>query len=111
MVLRSMLAAGLVAAMVAEAAAAGSVAPGVISSPGSAAAVEIQFRDRYVVERRGPIGPRQAARIARDHGIRDVERVIRRGRTYRVVGVDRVGRIVRMDISRRTGAILAVRRR
>ncbi|WP_245413579.1 PepSY domain-containing protein [Mangrovicella endophytica] len=52
---------------------------------------------------------RDAVRIARGEGVREVDDVVRTRNTYRVLGADRRGRDIRVDIDRYTGRVLAVR--
>jgi hypothetical protein len=61
--------------------------------------------------RRGPrwrVSEREAVRIARRYGILDVDRVVRTEREWRVSGVDRRGRFIRVVIDARTGDITRV---
>ncbi|WP_181705558.1 PepSY domain-containing protein [Chthonobacter rhizosphaerae] len=53
---------------------------------------------------------REAARIARGAGIDEVDEIQTRRNSYRVVGIDRRGRDIEVDVSRRTGEILDVNR-
>jgi len=55
------------------------------------------------------IGERDAVRIARGEGVREVDEVRRTSRSYRVVGVDRSGDDIQVDIDRRSGDVLSVR--
>lgn len=63
--------------------------------------------DRY--ERRRELSEREAVRIARSEGLREVDDVLRTRRTFRVIGADRRGRDIRVEIDRRTGEVLSVR--
>ncbi|WP_181705737.1 PepSY domain-containing protein [Chthonobacter rhizosphaerae] len=65
-------------------------------------------RDRY--ERRREISSRQAARIAREAGMREIDEIRGRRNSYRVIGVDRRGRDLAVDVDRWSGEILRVRR-
>ncbi|WP_075217821.1 PepSY domain-containing protein [Mongoliimonas terrestris] len=56
------------------------------------------------------ISTREAARIARGAGIRDVDQIERRRNAYRVFGVDRRGRDLTVDVDRFNGEIIRVRR-
>ncbi|MFD2238359.1 PepSY domain-containing protein [Aureimonas populi] len=63
-------------------------------------------------QRGGPsreIGERDAVRIARAEGVREVDTVSRNRSSYRVLGVDRRGDDIQVDVDRRTGEVLAVR--
>lgn len=61
------------------------------------------------VERRShEIGERQAVRIARAEGVRDVDDVRRTRSRYIVDGIDRRGDEIRVAIDRRTGDVLSV---
>jgi len=55
------------------------------------------------------INERDAVRIARGEGVREVDDVRRTSRSYRVVGVDRSGDDIQVDIDRRSGDVLSVR--
>ncbi len=63
--------------------------------------------------RRGPpppaISERQAARIARSEGMREVDDVFRQRRTIRVEGADRRGDDMTVIIDARTGDVIDVR--
>lgn len=60
-------------------------------------------------DRRRGISEREAVRIARGEGVRDVDNV-REGRgSYRVYGTDRRGRDIRVEVDRRSGNVLSVR--
>ncbi len=61
-------------------------------------------------DRRGrEIGERDAIRIARAEGVREVDDVRRTSRSYRVIGVDRRGDDIQVDIDRRSGDVIGVR--
>ncbi|WP_061930384.1 hypothetical protein [Aureimonas sp. AU22] len=61
-------------------------------------------------DRRGrEIGERDAVRIARAEGVREVDDVRRTSRSYRVIGTDRRGDDIQVDIDRRSGDVLGVR--
>ncbi|WP_279482084.1 PepSY domain-containing protein [Aureimonas sp. SK2] len=61
-------------------------------------------------DRRGrEIGERDAVRIARAEGVREVDDVRRTSRSYRVIGVDRRGDDIQVDIDRRSGDVIGVR--
>jgi hypothetical protein len=77
--------------------------------------VRIMEQDR---DRRGPprdrrdrrdVSEREAVRIARGEGVREVDDVRSSRRTFSVIGVDRRGRDIRVDIDRRSGEVLSVR--
>lgn len=55
------------------------------------------------------INERDAVRIARGEGVREVDDVRRTNRSFRVVGVDRSGDDIQVDIDRRSGDVLSVR--
>jgi hypothetical protein len=55
------------------------------------------------------IGERDAVSIARSEGMREIDTVSRRSNSYRVVGVDRRGDDLQVDIDRRTGEVISVR--
>lgn len=57
------------------------------------------------------ISRRDAVRIARSEGLVDVEEVFRDGARYRVEGVDRRGRDMRVVIDARSGDVIRVVRR
>ncbi len=67
-----------------------------------------RFRDEPPPRRR-EITEREAVRIARSQGIREVDDVYSRGRTIRVEGGDRRGRDLTVIIDRRSGDIVDVR--
>ncbi|WP_062111066.1 hypothetical protein [Aureimonas sp. AU40] len=61
-------------------------------------------------DRRGrEIGERDAVRIARSQGVREVDDVTRMRNSFRVMGTDRQGDDIQVDVDRRTGEVLAVR--
>ncbi len=62
-------------------------------------------RDRRSAE----IGERDAVRIARGEGVREVDEVRRTRGAYRVVGLDSRGDDIQVDIDRRSGDVLSVR--
>ncbi len=64
-------------------------------------------RDRYEV--RDGISEREAVRIARRQGMRDVGAVTKTRSSYRVAGTDRRGHRLRVDIDRDSGAVIRVR--
>ncbi|BDA86347.1 hypothetical protein Sa4125_38890 [Aureimonas sp. SA4125] len=64
--------------------------------------------DRRRPDRR-EISEREAVRIARGEGVREVDSVRRTSRAYRILGVDRRGRDIRVDVDRRDGDVLSVR--
>ncbi|WP_152047217.1 PepSY domain-containing protein [Aureimonas psammosilenae] len=70
-------------------------------------------RDRDVrrddVRRDQGISQREAIRIARSEGVRDVDNVTERRRSFRVDGADRRGRDITVDIDRITGDVISVR--
>ncbi len=55
------------------------------------------------------IGERDAVRIARAEGVREVDDVTRMRNSYRVMGTDRRGDDIQVDIDRRSGEVLSVR--
>ena len=59
--------------------------------------------------RRREITEREAIRIARGQGLRELDDVDETRSTYRVVGEDRRGRDIRVTIDRRSGEVLSVR--
>nr|WP_082537285.1 hypothetical protein [Aureimonas sp. Leaf460] len=59
--------------------------------------------------RRGGVSEREAVRIARGEGLRELDDVRVMRNSYRVVGLDRRGDDIRVDIDRRSGAVLGVR--
>lgn len=63
-------------------------------------------RDRFVQE----ISPDEAASIARNVGMQEVDRVVRRQNSYRVTGIDRSGNDLQVTVDRETGDVLGVRR-
>jgi hypothetical protein len=54
------------------------------------------------------VGRREAVRIARSQGLRDVESVERRGRVWRVQGVDRNGDDMVVVVHAETGEVVRV---
>lgn len=58
---------------------------------------------------RGGIGEREAVQAARSEGMHEVDTVSRSERAYRVVGVDRRGDGLQVDVDRRNGRVLSVR--
>lgn len=58
---------------------------------------------------RDEITEREAIRIARGEGLRNVDDVNRTRRAYRVVGTDRSGDDIRVDVDRYTGDVISVR--
>jgi len=61
-------------------------------------------------DRRGrEIGERDAVRIARTEGVREVDDVTRMRNSFRVMGTDRRGDDIQVDVDRRTGEVLSVR--
>jgi hypothetical protein len=72
----------------------------------------VRLREPYQerVYRRAPeISEREAVRIARSEGLRDVDDVRRTRSRFVVEGIDRRGDDIRVDIDRRTGDVIAVR--
>ena len=61
--------------------------------------------DRVLAE----VSERQAIRIAKGEGLRDVDSVTKTRKSYRIAGVDRRGDDIRVDIDRRSGEVLSVR--
>lgn len=66
-------------------------------------------RDRDREDRHREITEREAIRIARSQGLRELDDVDRTRSTFRVVGEDRRGRDIRVTIDRRSGEVLSVR--
>lgn len=62
-------------------------------------------RNRRVAE----ISERQAVRIAKAEGVRDVDDVDLMRRAYRIEGTDRSGEDIRVDVDRFSGEVLSVR--
>ena len=93
--------------------AAPSFAQGIQIGPDGVRIVEPDRRDERRgdrrEERRREIGERDAVRIARTEGVREVDSVRRGERSYRVLGVDRRGDDIQVDIDRRSGEVLSVR--
>lgn len=56
------------------------------------------------------ISPDEAASIARDAGMEEVDRVVRRQNSYRVTGIDRRGNDLQVTVDRSTGEVLSLRR-
>jgi hypothetical protein len=67
-----------------------------------------QSRERVYRETSG-ISERQAVRIARSEGLRDVDDVRRTRSRFVIEGTDRRGDDIRVDVDRRTGDVIAVR--
>ena len=68
--------------------------------------------DRYDFDRdtrTDEISDRQAIRIARGEGLREVDAIRRGRRTIRVIGADRRGDDIEVDIDRRNGDVVQVR--
>lgn len=55
------------------------------------------------------VSERQAVRIAKGEGLRDVDSITKTRKSYRIAGVDRRGDDIRVDIDRRSGEVLDVR--
>ncbi|WP_161992747.1 PepSY domain-containing protein [Aureimonas leprariae] len=55
------------------------------------------------------ISQREAVRIARSEGLRDVDSVSERRRSFRVEGADRRGRDITVDVDKFSGNVLSVR--
>jgi hypothetical protein len=66
-------------------------------------------RDRDRRPDRREISEREAIRIARGEGLRDVDRVRRTDRAYRISGSDRRGRDIQVVVDRRRGDVISVR--
>lgn len=64
--------------------------------------------DDFIV--RDEIGPREAASIARDAGLAEVDEVVRNRNSYRVVGVDDRGRDMQITVDRASGEVIGRRR-
>lgn len=60
-------------------------------------------------EMRDGVSEREAVRIARRQGMRDVGAVTKTRNSYRVAGTDRRGHRIRVDIDRDSGAVIRVR--
>jgi hypothetical protein len=58
---------------------------------------------------RREISEREAIRIARGEGLRDVDTVRRTDRAYRISGADRRGRDIQVVVDRRFGEVISVR--
>ena len=58
---------------------------------------------------RESVSERDAIRIARRQGVRDVGSVTKTRSTYRVAGIDRRGHRIRVDIDRDSGSVIRVR--
>lgn len=58
---------------------------------------------------RREVSEREAVRIARSEGVRDIDDVRRTRSRIVVEGIDRRGDDIRVDIDRRTGEVVAVR--
>lgn len=108
---------GIVAAMT-LATAAPSFAQGIQIGPDGVRIIEQDRREERRDDRRDErrderrsrdIGERDAVRIARAEGVREVDTVRRGDRSYRVVGTDRRGDDIQVDIDRRNGDVLSVR--
>ncbi len=65
-------------------------------------------RDRDDDVRAG-ISQREAVRIARRQGLDDLDSVTERRRSFRVVGADRRGDDIRVDIDKTSGQVISVR--
>ena len=78
---------------------------------------DVRTRDRRDGDVRGgnndrisaEVSERQAIRIAKGEGLRDVDSVTKTRKSYRIAGVDRRGDDIRVDIDRRSGEVLNVR--
>jgi len=68
-------------------------------------------RDGRPADRRSAreIGERDAIRIARAEGVREVDDVTRTRNAFRVMGTDRRGDDIQVDVDRRSGDVIAVR--
>lgn len=94
-----------------------------VPAPALSQGIEIGPDGVRILEPRGPdrvegrrdrrdrreISERDAVRIARSEGVREVDEVVARRGTYRVLGADRRGRDIRVDIDRRSGEVISVR--
>jgi hypothetical protein len=58
---------------------------------------------------RDEVSEREAIRIARSEGLREVDDVDRTRRSFRITGADRRGRDILVEVDRRTGDVLRVR--
>ncbi|KAB0682064.1 PepSY domain-containing protein [Aureimonas leprariae] len=58
---------------------------------------------------RGEVSEREAVRIARGQGLRDVDNVRSTRGSYRVEGTDRRGRDIDVVVDRRSGDVLSVK--
>jgi hypothetical protein len=109
--LKTLLAAALVAGAVGGAALPAQ-AQGIMIGPDGVRVVnpnENEGRQRDRDMPRGEISEREAVRIARGEGLREVDDVSRTRSAYRVEGIDRRGDDIRVDVDRRDGSVIAVR--
>ncbi|MEE2951337.1 MAG: PepSY domain-containing protein [Pseudomonadota bacterium] len=68
----------------------------------------IDRRDERAIRADG-LSEREAVRIARSQGVREVDAITKTRRAYRIAGIDRRGDDIRVDIDRRSGEVLSVR--
>ncbi|WP_062228625.1 PepSY domain-containing protein [Aureimonas frigidaquae] len=109
--LKSMIAAGVIAGSV-LAAGIPAHAQGIMIGPDGVRVVAPEDQVERPARRgeaRGEISERDAVRIARAEGLREVEDVRRTRNSYRVEGYDRRGDDIRVDVDRRDGAVIDVR--
>lgn len=66
-------------------------------------------RERRPDRDRREISEREAIRIARGEGLREVDTVRRTDRAYRISGADRRGRDIQVVVDRRRGDVISVR--
>lgn len=59
-------------------------------------------------ERGGEVSRREAVRIARSQGLREIDSVSRRGRLWSVEGLDRRGRDITVEVNARNGRVVNV---
>ncbi|WP_244635589.1 PepSY domain-containing protein [Chthonobacter albigriseus] len=71
--------------------------------------VERRYDDRDVIVQE-EISPREAAAIAQDAGIDEVDQVVRRRNSYRVTGIDRGGQDLQVTVDRYSGEVIGRRR-
>lgn len=108
--LRKTLAAGLLAAAALAGAAPASAQNIQIGPDGIRLVPQEQGRGQEAQRApQGGIGERDAVRVARAEGLHEVETVGRSDRAYRVVGYDRRGDDIQVDVDRRNGQVISVR--
>jgi hypothetical protein len=95
----------------------GALALGIASVSAPALAQGIEFGPNGVRlndgRRQAPqddaISQREAVRIARSEGLRDIDSVSERRRSFRVEGADRRGRDITVDVDKFSGDVISVR--